>query len=212
MKVERMSPCPRCQSTFTGEIMPADGFSDKDMFLRRNKMLKKGRMYKYVNPQDYREYYARNEINAFCFDCGYEFRGEIEVEQVDGDKWTDFINKNHLLRPETIPCHPFKKCGDLSKIVLKERNLKMNALISIVTEDSSFYKQVVQMIPLDIQKEGIEILRPGDSLNNAQIIVTDMITDEILDQGIPVFLFAEKMPEDIVESVSLRFYKKQTSM
>ena len=36
MKVERMSPCPRCQSTFTGEIIPADGFSDKDMFLRRN--------------------------------------------------------------------------------------------------------------------------------------------------------------------------------
>lgn len=109
MKVERMSPCPRCQSTFTGEIMPADGFSDKDMFLRRNKMLKKGHMYKYVNPQDYREYYARNEINAICFDCGYEFRGEIEVEQVEGDKWTDFINKNHLLRPETIPYHPFKK-------------------------------------------------------------------------------------------------------
>lgn len=84
----------------------------------------------------------------------------------------------------------------------------MNALISVVTKDSSFYKQIVQMIPLDIQREGIEILRPGDSLNNAQIIVTDMITDEILDQGIPVFLFAEKMPEDIVESVSLRFYKK----
>ena len=84
----------------------------------------------------------------------------------------------------------------------------MNALISVVTEDSSFYKQIVQMIPLDIQREGIEILRPGDSLNNAQIIVTDMITDEILDQGIPVFLFAEEMPEDIVESISLRFYKR----
>ena len=33
----------------------------------------------------------------------------------------------------------------------------MNALISVVTEDSSFYKQIVQMIPLDIQREGIEI-------------------------------------------------------
>lgn len=84
----------------------------------------------------------------------------------------------------------------------------MNALISVVTEDSSFYKQVVQMIPLDIQREGIEMLRPGNSLNNAQIIVTDMITDEILEQGIPVFLFADEKPENIEESVSLRFYKK----
>ena len=84
----------------------------------------------------------------------------------------------------------------------------MNALISVVTEDSSFYKQVVQMIPLEVQIEGVEMLRPGDSLNNAQIIVTDMITDEILEQGIPVFLFADEKPENIEESVSLRFYKK----
>lgn len=109
MKVERMNPCPRCQSTFTGEILPSTGFSDKDMLIRRNKMLKKGHMYKYVSPQDYREYYARNGINAICFDCGYEFRGEIEVENVENEKWNDFIQKNHLLKSETISYNLFKK-------------------------------------------------------------------------------------------------------
>lgn len=109
MKVERMSPCPRCQSTFTGEIIPADGFSDKDMLIRRNKMLKKGHMFKYVGPQEYREYYSRNGINGICFDCGYEFRGEIEVEQVENKEWDKFITKNNLLRPETISYNPFKK-------------------------------------------------------------------------------------------------------
>ena len=86
----------------------------------------------------------------------------------------------------------------------------MNALISVVTEDSNFYKQIVQMIPMDLRKEGVELLTPGESLKNTQMIVTDKITDDIMEQGIPVFLFANDMPKDMVESVSFHFYKRNS--
>lgn len=84
----------------------------------------------------------------------------------------------------------------------------MDALISVVTTDSNFFKQIEQMIPMNLRKEGVELLSPTDSLKNTQMIVTDTITDEIMDQGIPVFLFANEIPKDMVESVSFRFYKK----
>lgn len=86
----------------------------------------------------------------------------------------------------------------------------MNALISVVTKDSSFYKQIVQMIPMELRREGVEILSPGESLKNAQMIVTDKITDDIMEQGIPVFLFANEIPNNIFESVSFHFYKRNS--
>ena len=97
MKVQKMSPCPRCQSIFTGKILPADEISQKSILLRKTDMLKRGQMIKYVSPKEYRDYYNRCDINAFCFDCGYCFRGEIITEEKPQKEWNSFIKENQLL-------------------------------------------------------------------------------------------------------------------
>lgn len=96
MKVWRMEPCPRCKSRFTGEIIPTDILYGNS-FERRDKMLLKGHMYKYVSPQEFNSYYRISSVNAFCFSCGYEFIGKVEKFDMKKQDWMKFITENHLL-------------------------------------------------------------------------------------------------------------------
>ena len=91
-----MSPCPRCQSQKTGIIKACDGFGDNIRINNLKKSLMSG-LYEYqVTPDKYRTYYLPQKINAYCFDCGYEYRGEIIVTKVNKDDYEKTLDERGI--------------------------------------------------------------------------------------------------------------------
>lgn len=80
-------------------------------------------------------------------------------------------------------------------------------LITIVAQTEDFYKQIKQIIPSDY-KYKYELLNPGENLEHAKIIITDGSDPSVYDEGIPVFVIADKLPSNIRESASIRLYQK----
>lgn len=91
-----MESCPHCGSMKTGIIKPVNSFTIDCVArdLRRN--YKDGYYIKYVEPDKYRSYYAAYHINAFCMDCQYEFRGELEELELDSEEFDEYIQEMNL--------------------------------------------------------------------------------------------------------------------
>lgn len=73
-----MSPCPKCSSRETGSIRVSDEFTSKRILLREAELINEGSLTKTVSPEEWRTYYSKYGINAFCSSCGYEFKGTLQ--------------------------------------------------------------------------------------------------------------------------------------
>lgn len=83
-----------------------------------------------------------------------------------------------------------------------------NSLITVVTDDFSFFSQIMQMIPQRIKKSGVIMLSHKDCLKQTRMIITDELDLTIQKEGVPTFVISDIFPDKIEESISLRFYKK----
>ena len=81
----------------------------------------------------------------------------------------------------------------------------MKILISIVTNNTDFYKQAAQLLPNEI---GYEHLFSSNDYSHSKMIVTDGSDESVFDEDVPTFVIAEVLPKNVRESVSLRFYKR----
>ena len=110
MKQLKMSECPRCNSKMTGEIM-VQSSSVKSDIKTEIRMMNRGRLARFVSPDDYRNYYRPFGINAFCSECGHEFAGELERVNLSFDDIDKYREEHGIKIPEEI--------GFLKKISIK---------------------------------------------------------------------------------------------
>lgn len=80
-------------------------------------------------------------------------------------------------------------------------------LITVVAQTEDFYKQIKQIIPSDY-KYKYELISPGENLEHTKIIITDGSDPSVYEEGIPVFVIADKLPSNIRESASVRLYQR----
>lgn len=80
--------------------------------------------------------------------------------------------------------------------------------IGIITKNRDFYKQIIQILPRNLKMSTIQI--ENDGYLGINVAITDGNIPAIFNEGIPVFVIADKLPDGIRESVIVRFYKKGT--
>lgn len=89
--ITSVEDCPRCQSSATGLIKP---YPDN---IRENKRaLKNGYYIRRVSPEEYRNYYKPCRVNAFCRDCGTEFRGETSVLELTQEECAEYAEETGI--------------------------------------------------------------------------------------------------------------------
>lgn len=97
-----MQPCPKCQSQETGLIQASDGFSfERDVFVQK-RIMKRGYLIKHVTPSDYRDYYLKFEINAFCDSCGYEFQGTLREVEISNEDLEEYESEHGISRTRAL--------------------------------------------------------------------------------------------------------------
>lgn len=98
-KLMMMSECPRCHSLHTGKIVVRQGFS---LNWEQKSILKSwnnAELIKFVYPAEYRNYYNRYGINAYCEDCGYEFKGvyqSVKLDKEDFEKYKNDMTSDYI--------------------------------------------------------------------------------------------------------------------
>lgn len=83
----------------------------------------------------------------------------------------------------------------------------MDNIISVVTNNTDFYKQVVQLFSSNANEISFEQILPGSSLDSAQIIITDGSDEAVYEEEVPIILIAHEMPRHLTPSLFIRFYK-----
>ena len=124
-KIMIMSECPRCHSERTGRICVRQGFSLKWEQKSILNDLNNAEFIKYVNPEEYRNYYQRFGINGYCEDCGYEFRGNLEKIKLPTEEFNNYKKIMTLKKINTLikPIKKKKKNKNFIKTVFYRFNI-----------------------------------------------------------------------------------------
>ena len=55
-----------------------------------------------VSPSDYRDYYSKFGINAFCDSCGYEFRGQLRDVELSDEELEEYEDSHGITKARRL--------------------------------------------------------------------------------------------------------------
>lgn len=100
----------------TGMIEPKP-YSIREEQRLRERAMRNGYDIKFVSVETYRNYYAKMDINCFCFNCQHDFIGElINDSELNGVERQKYLHESGIYE-KTKPANIKKKGARIFKII-----------------------------------------------------------------------------------------------